>query len=386
MSQTKEATGNILLVANWESNVGYAWWLMENFWAAIQHHFSPYGIHSHLVYPRITTIPAHIKDTEITTHELDFSDHGINGITRLYKLIKRHDIRYIYLSDASTYSWFYLLLRLFGIRKIIVHDHTPGDRTEARGMNRWLKSLVQRIPCYTADHFIAVTDFVYQRFLKVNCIPESKCSVAANGIQPFDLSATDENYAHRLFNIPSNATIVVNTGRASFYKGIDFLIRCAEKLVNEQHNTDLYFIFCGDGPDIDAFENLSRELKLEKNFIFAGKRSDIRQILPSCDIGFHASQGEVGYSLSILEYMSAGLVTIVPDRPSTALATRHDYNGLVYKARDISSACEAIKRSLDPALRYRLKNNAIESVKKKFNITMTNQRLLENMDKIILQD
>ena len=240
-------------------------------------------------------------------------------------------------------------------------------------MNRWLKSLVQRIPGYTADHFIAVTDFVYQRFLMVNCIPESKCHVAANGIQPFDLSATDENYAHRLFNIPENATIVVNTGRASFYKGIDFLIRCAEKLVNEQHDAELYFIFCGDGPDIDAFKKLSRELNLEKNFIFAGKRSDIRQILPSCDIGFHASQGEVGYSLSILEYMSSGLVTIVPDRPSTSLATRHDYNGLTYNARDIDSACEAIKRSLDPALRNRLQSNAIESVKKNYNITITNQ-------------
>lgn len=34
-----ELASHILLVANWESDVGYAWWLMENFWATIAQYY-----------------------------------------------------------------------------------------------------------------------------------------------------------------------------------------------------------------------------------------------------------------------------------------------------------------------------------------------------------
>ena len=30
---------NILLVGNWSSDTGYAWWLMETFWVAIARKF-----------------------------------------------------------------------------------------------------------------------------------------------------------------------------------------------------------------------------------------------------------------------------------------------------------------------------------------------------------
>lgn len=374
------SNGNILLVANWNSDVGYAWWLMENFWVEISQHFSSCGKDSYLIYPKVTQIPEAISRSEINVSECDFRDHSPGNIIKLHKLIKDNNIKYIYLSDSPSYSLFYLLLRIWGVKKIVVHDHTPGERTIAKSWRKLAKKIIQAIPLYTADHFVAVTSYVYQRLISVSCIPERKCSVASNGIRPISLENIDFMYANKIFNIPEDKVIVITTGRASYYKGIDFFIECANELVNKQELHQLHFIFCGDGPDLDEFKSLVNKYKLEDNFTFAGKRSDIREILPSCDVGFHAAVGEVGYSLSILEYMSAGLVTAVPDRPSTSQSTTDMVNGILYIPDNLESATKAIKVIFSEKKKA-LRENAVNTVKNEYNISDTNKKLV-----IILQN
>jgi glycosyltransferase involved in cell wall biosynthesis len=174
---------------------------------------------------------------------------------------------------------------------------------------------------------------------------------------------------------------VVTTGRATRSKGIDFLIECANELINNQGREDVHFLFCGDGPDAGAFKGLVAAYALEAFFTFAGKRSDVRTILPSCDIAFHASTAEVGYSLSILEYMSAGLATIVPDLPSTSETITHLENGLLYRYGDRASACAAISNCFSVELRRRIASNAIDTVNQRYRLETTNaelRRILEN--------
>jgi len=367
---------NILLVANWESNVGYAWWLMENFWTTISDNFEKQGKKSYLIYPKISHIPNTITDSNIEVLELDFRNRSLSNLKKLYILIKQKNIKYIYLTDATFHGTFYLLLRSWGIIKIVVHDHTPGDRTTASGLRKILKSTIYKIPFLSADHFIAVTDFVYERFLNVACIPHNKCSCAPNGIFPIHLDHINNNYTQTTFGIPKDRIIIVSTGRASYYKGIDFLIDCANELISDQGLDKLHFLYCGDGPDLKKFKSLAKKYNLENNFTFAGNRADIRQILPSCDIGFHASSGEVGYSLSILEYMSAGLVAIVPNRPSTSLAITNNVNGIIYKHCDIHSATNAIIDALSKKKRERIRGNAIKLIREEYNIKFTNDKLI----------
>ena len=378
----KSNDGNILLVANWESDVGYAWWLMENFWITIAEHFGKQSKKSYLIYPNINHLPESIQGSKIEVFECDFHDHSYANLKKIHHIIKTHNLRFIYLSDSASYSIFYLLLRLWGIRSIVVHDHTPGERTPARSWRKALKSAIQRIPCLTADHFIAVTDFVYQRFIDVTCIPANKCSVAANGIIPIDLSNADLQYAQKAFDIPLDRTIVVTTGRASRYKGIDFFIACANELINNQKLDKLHFLFCGDGPDLGYFKTLVEQFKLERNFTFAGKRSDIRELLPSCNIGFHAATGEVGYSLSILEYMSAGLITLVPNLPSVSLATNHMQNGMVYRSRDIVDATKAIRYCLENKENIQIQENATSLIHNDLNLANTNRKLIDILQPI----
>jgi len=376
------AENNILLVANWDSDTGYAWWLMENFWVAISEHFRTQGKRSFLIYPSISTLPDAVANSDIQTSECNFHDHSLGGLTQLHTFIKQNNIKHIYLTDCLFYTPFYVLLRLWGVSSIVVHDHTPGERATPSFAKRLVKTIIQRLPLITADHFIAVTEFVYQRFIQVACIPPHKCSTATNGIVPINLDNSDRSYAQRVLGIPGSRTIIVTTGRASYYKGIDFFIECAHELVNNRGLHQLHFLYCGDGPDLNDFKAMATQYKLDEHFTFAGSRSDVREILPSCHIGFHAATGEVGYSLSILEYMSAGLIPVVPDRPSTSLAITNRENGLLYEYRNLSSATDAIVDALYTDNRDILRRNAITLIRDKYNIEHTNDKLLHILDAV----
>ncbi len=377
-----KSKGNILLVANWDSDVGYAWWLMENFWTQISSHFNKKGINCYLIFPRITTLSKSIQDSDIETLALDFHNHSIGNLIKLKKFIDSNSIKYIYLSDSPSFSFMFFLLRLLGIKKIVNHDHTPGNPIKPAGLKKVIKHLIHRIPYCSPDHYIAVTEFVKRRYIEVSCVPSLKCSVVPNGIVHFELSDIEPSYIKREFSIPASSIVIVSTGRATFYKGIDFIIKCAFELVHNHDMRSLHFLYCGDGPDLATFKEMVLDLQIQDNFTFAGKREDIYKILPSCNIGLHASKGEVGYSLSILEFMSAGLATIVPNLDSVAGSIEHSITGLHYEAEAIESACEAIKQCLDKDTRHHLSKNAQAVISTTYNIQNTNSKLINILDRI----
>ena len=240
--------------------------------------------------------------------------------------------------------WRYAIFRCFGVKKIIIHDHTPGMRTPPNGIKKFLKTIVMRAPWMTADAYIGATQFIQSRGETVGCIPKYKCFNAPNGI-PSNQPDSKAN-VHEIFNIPITRQVMIATGRAHSVKGIDFALRCLAKVVLQDKENSLHFLFCGDGPHLDELKNLSRELDIEGHVTFAGKRQDVKNILPNCNFAFHPSKAEVGYSLSILEYMQAKLPVVVSDNPSVCGATIHNETGLIYKENDLHSACNAIKKLL----------------------------------------
>ncbi|MEQ8535176.1 MAG: hypothetical protein RIB86_25190, partial [Imperialibacter sp.] len=70
--------GNILLVSNYPSDVGYAWWLMEHFWALLASHYERQGSKAFLAYPSIRELPPTIRHSNL--HPIEMT---IPGTTQL---------------------------------------------------------------------------------------------------------------------------------------------------------------------------------------------------------------------------------------------------------------------------------------------------------------
>lgn len=364
----------LLLVANWDSDVGYAWWLMESYWAALAEEYQS-QMTAILAYPSISKLPEVIEKAPISPEVVDFSRFSLALLWTQLRFLRRHRIQVMYLSDRAPRHWIYPLYRLAGVRRILVHDHTPGLRSRPQGIKRALKTLMNRIPAYTADACIGATEYIRERFIRVGCVPEQKCFAADNGI-PLELPEPES--PHERFGIPSDRKIIVTAARANRYKGAVFALEALAHLKGSQATVDWHYLYLGDGPDREMLREAARQEGLENDVSFPGRVSGVTALLPQAALAFHPSKGEVGYSLSILEYMLCGLPVVVPDNPSVCGATKDGQTGAIYREGDVEAAAKALESLLtDGDARKRMGKEARKTVETCYSLAQTHHKLLD---------
>ena len=372
----------ILCVANWKSDVGYAWWLMESYWVRISEVFKD----SHttfLAYPEINAVPQHIEDSEIRYFQHTFRPESFIDIRRNTALIKKHNIQVLYLSDYGVSSIAYAMYRAAGVKKIIVHDHTPGLRTKATGLKKHLKTIKANFPLARADAAFGATSFVTRRLTETACFSEARCYTIQNGILPFECAPPDDGRLRRLFSGSRNK-VIVTAARANKYKGIDFALEVIAELVHSHHITDISYLLCGDGPDLENFRQQAKSLDISQYCHFPGRVDKASEILCHCYLGFQPAKGEVGYSLSILEYMYAGLPVVVPNNPSVCEATTHGQTGAVYEEGNVQEAASAIAHYLtDSDEQVRQGRNARETIEQSYTLASTHSAFDKAIKQVI---
>jgi glycosyltransferase involved in cell wall biosynthesis len=188
---------------------------------------------------------------------------------------------------------------------------------------------------------------------------------------------------HAAFGIPRERVIIVTVGRAHRYKGIEFALTVIRELTKGCTPSAVHYLFCGDGPDLHLFRDLAHRYELGDRVTFAGKRDDVRSLLKGCSIALHPSKGEVGYSLSILEYMEAALPVIVPDNPSVCEAAVDGETGFIYREGDIADAVRTVRRLLsDPDLRNYLGAAGVERQRQEYKLQASHKKLIAIMERV----
>ena len=236
---------SILLVGKWESDVGYAWQMMAKFWIAIAKAYPTRRVI--LSFTRLRGVSPEIEAAGIECFEFPFD---LSRPWDLVKFVRKHRITNIYFTDQPYSTWVYRLLRLAGVRKIIVHNHAPGMRASPQGVRRAAKSIAARL--MGADSYIACSKFVLDRITNVGRVPDELCHLAQNGIVPNTLTRGDQTIRQELGLSPDTPAIV-SCSRATQYKRIDHIIDAAATVRAARPNTPVCFIHCGDGPDLEAF-------------------------------------------------------------------------------------------------------------------------------------
>lgn len=363
---------NILMVCNYPSDTGYAWWLMEHFWCLLAEHFRHRGGTAFLAYPRITTLSPRIKSSIIEAVELTIPWVTAEQRNETLSFIKQNGITDIYFTDQAWFNPDYLTLRLNGVKNIVVHDHTPGDRPPIVGLRGWLKSVRNRFPGVCADWLLAVSPLMRERHLKNARVPAHRCLVVQNGIEPVNCPPDSRSFRQKL-GIADDHTLIVTTGRAHPYKRFDFIINTAAELWRQKPDAKAVFLLVGDGPALPDLTRQVEVLGLRDRVRLLGFRKDTRDILCASDIAIHAALGE-GFSLSIIEYMSSGLPVLVPDIPSVRQAIDNGETGLVFRRDSSAHAAKLLLTLLeDPALMKLIGQKAHETASSRYTLEHCNQ-------------
>lgn len=179
----------------------------------------------------------------------------------------------------------------------------------------------------------------------------------------------------RLFPGVGNAPLIVLVGNMhGDVKGHPWLIASAPDVIREFPSTR--FVLVGDGEQRPGFERQVAGLGLEKNFLFLGRRADIPEILACCDIAVLPSRAE-GLPNAVLEYMAAGLPTIVSRVGGNAELVEDGVTGLLVPPEDSTALSAALLNVLrDPGLAQRMAQSGHEFAIQNFSF----EKLVSEVD------
>jgi len=344
----------LLCVANFPANTGFAWDFIEGLYARCADALASRGVRTFVAYPRIDSPPRSLVASAAQPVELDALTERLPRLLRLMRWVRRENVRAIYFTDRLSRSWGYAWLRLAGVRWIVVHDHTSGKRRVPRGLRRMLKRLFSLLPGVTADHVIAVSDYVATRQREVALMPADRVTRIWNGLPVPDPVESRPDVRRRI-GLPLDRPVIVCACRATPEKGVHHLLRAFDQVHGSDHRAAPLLVYVGDGPHQKELEKVRAGLARREHVMFAGYRTDVPDYLWAADICVAPSVWEDALPLGVLEPMALGRPVIASRVGGVPEMCRHEQEGLLVAPGDEPALAAALARLLDaPALSERL--------------------------------
>lgn len=188
---------------------------------------------------------------------------------------------------------------------------------EVWGLDYWKKYLgrlgyiayaIERLSVILPDLILSVSDHTKDKLEKM-LSRKNGVVVITNGI---DVS--------KITNIApaEKKSDIIFAGRLLSHKNVDVLLR-AVKIITET-NPNIKVLIIGDGPERNNLENLSKQLKLEKNVEFTGfieKEDDVYALMHASKVFVLPSTRE-GFGITVIEANACGLPVITTDHEDNA--------------------------------------------------------------------
>jgi glycosyltransferase involved in cell wall biosynthesis len=166
--------------------------------------------------------------------------------------------------------------------------------------------------------------------------------------------------------------IIGAAGRLSPEKGYAVFIEAAALVVRKRPTAG--FVLFGDGPLRGELEALIAKHGLQRRFVLAGFRSDLRQWLPSLDVGVMSSFTE-GLPVVLLETAAAGVPTVATAVGGIPEVIDDGESGYLAASGDAAALAQRIMTLLDDdAHRMAMGRAAQSRIRRDFSLTATGQQ------------
>lgn len=336
----RNSRGGILCVSNCRANRGFAWDYFEGLYAAIADHLAAHGIHTLVAYPSIPSPPTRLAHSAARAVVMDGELNTLHSVHATIALVRQENIKEIYFTDRPARAWAYVLLRCAGVRRIVVHDHSSGERTRPQGAKRAAKWVLGRTPGIVADVVIGASDYVARRQVDVGLIPASRVVRLWYGVPVPAQHDGQPKRAHSLFGLAPDRPLIICSCRAAPEKGVVHLLRAfdraARALGGRDHKPVLLHL--GDGPQLAELQALRETLASKDDIILAGYRSDAKELLEGADLCVIPSVWQDAFPLAVLDAMArakpviatrvGGIPEMIEDRVHGLLVPAADENAL----------------------------------------------------------
>ena len=373
------ATGTVLCLANYAANTGYAWDYIETLFARVADRVAPRGVTTFVGYPAIDSPPRPLRGSAAKWVVMDTSLETAASRCAVCEFIRREHVRVIYLIDRPAWSWVYPQLRWAGARRVIVYDHTSGERERPRPLRRLAKWLLLRVPGLGGDIVVAVSDYVARRHREVGQVPHRRVVRVYNGIDaPADAPPYGRDVLARL-GIPAGRPVIVCACRAAAEKGVVHLLRAFERVAEDPRPPEQrpVLVYLGGGPHFDTLMEVRNSLRAQDDVILAGPRQDARDFIAAADICVVPSVWQEACPLGVLEPMAYGKPVVGTRVGGIPELIEDAVTGLLVAPGDDVALADALRALLaDPQRAARMGAEGRARVAREFNPRLQNSHLV----------
>jgi glycosyltransferase involved in cell wall biosynthesis len=192
---------------------------------------------------------------------------------------------------------------------------------------------------------IANCNAVKDKVIQQENLPPEKIEVIYNGLDLSEYRQTLKNESLREELGVVNGTLLVGL-IANFnfeIKGHIYFLGAAKKILEKV--PDAKFVLVGDGPLRPRYQEVARELNLNNNVYFLGKRTDVPTIISNLDVSVLSSINE-GFSNVILESMAASKPVVATKVGGSPEMVTNGVTGYLVPPADSQSMANAIIKLL----------------------------------------
>jgi glycosyltransferase involved in cell wall biosynthesis len=281
---------------------------------------------------------------------VSFAARLIVGAPRVAAYIRTRGIHLVHSITAQCWIGG-IAARLAGVPSIYhVHDVTLGSPKPVG----WLMAQMINL---TSDRILFVSEAA-RRALPLPSGAVRKARVVYNGVDSNEFRPGLPAEAVRLeLGLQPGQRLVAAIGDLEERKGQEYLVRVCVRV--REVFPDIRFLFVGDvasgGRQIDydqRVKNLARELGVEANTLFVGRRSDIPSLLNAVDLVVQPSLIEA-FPLAVLEAGACGVPVVASATGGLLEIIADGETGLLVPPGDVKALAEAILALLGDGSRRR---------------------------------
>ena len=253
---------------------------------------------------------------------------------------------------------------------LIVTHH--GEPTKSAFLYSIINSLYSKFYRNISLSFIDKLIFTTKSYSESLRLPErirEKIQIVKLGVDAQRFSSQNNGVMIRKkYGFTDEDKIVLFVGRLTIhnrYKGVDYLIKALNKIKNRNNNVKLVIV--GRGELVSELKELAKQLKLEKEVIFATSVRDeeLPYYYATCDVFILPSiSGPESFGIVLLEAMASGKTAIASDLPGVRDIVDDGITGLLVPPKDPDALADAIIYLLEnEGIREKMGKNGRERVK-----------------------
>ena len=246
------------------------------------------------------------------------------------------------------------------IRVVYTNHFVMANDAVTRISNRWMDK--------RQDQMIAVCNRGKEQ-LVANGWSGDRITVIFNAVDPAAWAGDRASSTLRAeLGLAEEDFVMLCASRFADDKGHKYLIDSVKRLT-EISNVPFTLVLAGDGPLLEPAREQVKRLGLEERVRFIGFRKDIKNLYKGADLYVNSSRHEA-LSFLIIEAMAAGLPVIATDMGGNRDIVNDEAGcGALVEYDNPESMAQAMKRLMeDPALLARCRENALKTIREKFEI------------------